>query len=106
MLHQNPLHGDACLSGISESSSDTALGGIPEIRVAVHYNAGISAQFQYHFLLAGALLDFPAHRCASGKTNHFQSVIGHQQARIVIRKRQHIQRAVGPSRLLNCFSKK
>ena len=64
-------------------------------------HACISAQLENHFLLSGILLDLPAHRRAAREADHLDAIVSHQQARVFVRKRDHVERAVGPARLLN-----
>ena len=54
LLHQDALHGNAGLPGVAESARDATFGGVLEIGVAVDDDAGVAAQFEDDFFLAGA----------------------------------------------------
>ena len=107
MLHQNALNRNASLAGIAESPGHAAIGGVFEIGVAVHNDGGVAAQFEHDFLFSRArvLMSQPTGTLPV-KADELDAVVGDQQAGIFIREREHVESAIGPTRLLHALGEK
>ena len=69
----------------------------------MHDGAGVAPQFERNFLLAGAAFDVPTHGHAARKADQLDALVGDQQTGVVVRKRQHVETAIGPARLLHAL---
>ena len=69
-------------------------------------HTGVAAQFKGHAFLPGLFLQVPAHRRAAGEAQHFQALVGNQAFSVAAGKRQDVQGAGRPSRLLDQLSEK
>ena len=103
VLDQNALHRNAGLPGVSKASSNTAVGGVGKIGIAVDDDARIASQFKNHFFLSRVVLDGPADGGAAREADELDALVGNQQSRIFVGEQKRVESAVRPSRLLDHF---
>jgi hypothetical protein len=105
-VNKDSLHGNATLSGVGKASGYTWFGSILQVRVVMYDHTGVAAQFKRHAFLPGLLLQVPAHRRAAGGARHFQTLVGNQVFSVAAGKREDVQGATRPSRLLDQLCEK
>ena len=88
LVHEDPLHADAALSGLVEGAEDDALGGVREVGVPVHDHGGVAAQLEHHLLVAGLRLELPADRRRAGEGEQLQALVGREAIGLLARHRQ------------------
>src|SRR3984957_5900449 len=103
LLDQDALHRNTGLASVAEATGNAAFSSVGKIGIAVNNGAGVATKFQSNFLFAGAALDIPAHRHAAGEADQLDALVSDQQASVVVRKRKHVEAAIGPARLLHAF---
>ena len=106
VFDKDPLDGDAGLASVGEASGDAAAGDVVEVGVAVNYYCGVATEFEDNFLFSGAALDVPSDGYASGEADEFDAVVGDEKAGVVVRERENVETAIGPSGLLHALSEK
>src|SRR4029078_6514115 len=93
MVDENPLNGNARLSGIAESTSGTTLGREVQIGLRLNDAAGVASQFEDDLLFAALLLEPPPHRRAARKAQELKARVDYQSLRNLFLARRTVESA-------------
>ena len=99
LVHDDPLHRDAALSGLVVGERSDPGGRPDQVRLAgpvgAHHRGGITSEFQRDVLTRHRSPDLRSHRAGAGERDHRQARISHQLTGPVVGHRQDREQAGG-----------
>src|SRR5262249_50396808 len=105
-LNENALPGNAALAGVREAALDAAVGGVINVRIRVDNDAGVAAEFERDFFLAGFRFQRPTDGAAAGEGEELEAIVGDELFGVGIRKRQDVERPGGSAGFFDDFGEK